>query len=226
MTVPLIGLSVIIPPRAYAEGPIKPGAQLQNAPDLVGLVKAVKPAVVSITARIRVGADDQGNFDDNGQSPQSAMPFPFPFPFQFAPPTGQRMVEARGSGFIISQDGYVVTNNHVVKNATKVTVTLDDGSSFPAKIIGRDSKSDVALLKIKTTDKLPFIDWVIPTICSRVPSLWPSAILTGWAALSHQGLCPRWVVTSVPDLMMTLSRLMRRSITAIQAGRFLTKTGT
>lgn len=157
MTVPLVALSAVIPPRAYADGPIKPGAQLQNAPDLVGLVKAVKPAVVSITARIRVGADDQGNFDDNGQSPQSAMPFPFPFPFQFAPPTGQRMVEARGSGFIISQDGYVVTNNHVVKNATKVTVTLDDGSSFPAKIIGRDSKSDVALLKIKTADKLPFI---------------------------------------------------------------------
>lgn len=157
ITVSLAALSVVPSHPARAEGPIQPGMQLQNAPNLVGLVKLVKPAVVSITAQIRPGADDEGHYDDGGQSPQSAMPFPFPFPFPFAPPSSQRLIEARGSGFIISPDGYVVTNNHVVKNATKVTVTLDDGATFPAKIIGRDSKSDVALLKLKIADKLPFI---------------------------------------------------------------------
>lgn len=86
------------------------------------------------------------------------MPFPFPFPFQMAPQQSRQQIEARGSGFLISADGYVVTNNHVVKGATKVTVTLDDGTTLPAKIIGRDGKTDLALLKVTSTQKLPFIE--------------------------------------------------------------------
>jgi serine protease Do len=59
------------------------------------------------------------------------------------------LTQAQGSGFIISADGYVVTNHHVVENATEVTVTLDDGKTVPATIVGTDKKTDLALLKIK-----------------------------------------------------------------------------
>jgi serine protease Do len=68
------------------------------------------------------------------------------------------VVEARGSGFLIDADGTVVTNNHVVKNATSVTVTLDDGTVLPAKVIGRDARSDLAVLRVKASHKLPFIN--------------------------------------------------------------------
>ena len=59
-----------------------------------------------------------------------------------------------GSGVIVSPDGYILTNNHVVKDATEILVALSDGRQFPAKIIGSDAKTDVALIKIKA-DKLP-----------------------------------------------------------------------
>jgi serine protease Do len=68
-----------------------------------------------------------------------------------------RTVEARGSGFLIDADGTVVTNNHVVKDAKSVSVTLDDGTILPAKIIGRDARTDVAVLRVKSSHPLPFI---------------------------------------------------------------------
>lgn len=61
-----------------------------------------------------------------------------------------------GSGVIISEDGYIVTNNHVIKDASEIEITLNDKRSYPAKLIGTDSKMDIALLKITTDDKLPY----------------------------------------------------------------------
>jgi serine protease Do len=61
-----------------------------------------------------------------------------------------------GSGVIISQDGYIVTNNHVVQNANELEVTLNNNKSYKAKLIGTDSKMDIALLKIDTDEKLPY----------------------------------------------------------------------
>ncbi len=61
-----------------------------------------------------------------------------------------------GSGVIISQDGYIVTNNHVVEGATELEVTLNNNKTYKAKLIGTDSKMDIALLKAETTDKLPY----------------------------------------------------------------------
>jgi Do/DeqQ family serine protease len=61
-----------------------------------------------------------------------------------------------GSGVIISEDGYIVTNNHVVKNASEIEITLNNKKSYPAKLIGTDSKMDIALLKITTDEKLPY----------------------------------------------------------------------
>ncbi len=137
-------------------GAIEPGQISHPLPDFVSLVQQVKPAVVSITSKMRPEEDQQGGMPGMGGQGQ---PFPFPFPFPFAQQQQrQRTVEARGSGFLIDADGTVVTNNHVVKNATSVTVTLDDGTVLPAKIIGRDPRSDLAVLRVKANHKLPFIN--------------------------------------------------------------------
>jgi Do/DeqQ family serine protease len=62
-----------------------------------------------------------------------------------------------GSGVIISQDGYIVTNNHVIENATALEITLNNNKSYSAKLVGTDTKMDIALLKIETDEKLPYI---------------------------------------------------------------------
>src|ERR1700731_4703307 len=71
--------------------------------------------------------------------------------------------QAQGSGFIISSDGYVVTNNHVVENATEVAVTLDDGKTVPATIVGTDKRTDLALLKIKQGGPYQHVDFATAT---------------------------------------------------------------
>ena len=69
-----------------------------------------------------------------------------------------REANGYGSGVIISADGYIITNNHVVENAESVEVTLNDKRTFTAKVVGRDPGSDIALLKIKA-ENLPFIKY-------------------------------------------------------------------
>src|ERR1700736_3905967 len=73
------------------------------------------------------------------------------------------LTQAQGSGFIISADGYVVTNHHVVENATEVTVTLDDGKTVPATIVGTDKRTDLALLKIKEGGPYQHVDFATAT---------------------------------------------------------------
>jgi serine protease Do len=140
-----------------------PGAQLQphTLPDFTSLVTQVKPAVVSITTKFRAtpaALEDDGDAEQNphgGRMPQ------LPFPFNQMNPHGQQQqehaVEARGSGFIITADGTIVTNNHVVKDARSVSVTLDDGTVLPAKVVGTDSRTDIAVLKVASPTPLPFI---------------------------------------------------------------------
>lgn len=135
--------------------PVNPeGAKVQPhaIPDFTNLVSQVKPAVVSITNRLKSTPADF----NNGQSQQ--MPeLPFPFSQMIPQHPHVQAVEARGSGFIISADGYVVTNNHVVKDERTLSVTLDDGTVLPAKVVGTDPRTDIALLKINAHHKLPFI---------------------------------------------------------------------
>ena len=64
-------------------------------------------------------------------------------------------VTSLGSGFIIDPTGYIVTNNHVIENSEQITITLNDGSSLPAKVVGRDAKTDLALLKVVPKKPLP-----------------------------------------------------------------------
>jgi serine protease Do len=72
-------------------------------------------------------------------------------------PRGERA--ALGSGFIISSDGVVVTNNHVVGQAQKIEITLKDGSRYPARLLGEDDKTDLAALKIDADQPLPTVSW-------------------------------------------------------------------
>lgn len=71
----------------------------------------------------------------------------------------RRRATALGSGFIISPDGYIVTNNHVIDGADEITVRLHDGNTLEAELIGRDPKTDVALLKVEPEEDLPFVKW-------------------------------------------------------------------
>ena len=130
--------------------PIQPQPTATPLPDFSNLVVQVKPAVVSITNHLRADAAEvQGGGEGSG-----GLPFPFG---QMVPHAQPRAVEARGSGFIIDADGTIVTNNHVVKDARSLEVTLDDGTQLPAKVIGTDPRTDIAVLKVNAGHKLPFI---------------------------------------------------------------------
>jgi len=134
-----------------------PGAQLQphTLPDFTALVSQVKPAVVSITNKLKATPAALEQDQQGDQMPQ--LPFPFNQMIPNGPQQQERAVEARGSGFIISADGTIVTNNHVVKGARTLSVTLDDGTVLPAKVIGTDPRTDIAVLKVSSPRPLPFI---------------------------------------------------------------------
>ncbi|OYV35909.1 MAG: endopeptidase [Acidocella sp. 20-61-6] len=127
-------------------------------PDFTNLVKKVTPAVVSIDVHLKL--DQTSDQSGGGQGMPQIPGFPPGFPFGFGQggPAQPQAVEAKGSGFIINSDGIVVTNNHVVKDARTVSVQLSDGESYPAKIIGTDPKTDLAVLKIKAGHPLPYVE--------------------------------------------------------------------
>ena len=108
-------------------GTIQPTAPAQRLPDFADLAAQVRPAVVSVTVQMHEA-------NDNGQV---------------------RSGEARGSGFIVDPDGTIVTNNHVVAHADKVSVTLDDGTELPATVVGRDTRTDLAVLRVDAGHPLP-----------------------------------------------------------------------
>jgi serine protease Do len=134
-----------------------PGTQLQPhaLPDFTSLVTQVKPAVVSITNKLKATPASLEDDQEGGQMRQ--LPFPFNQMIPNMPQQHEHAVEARGSGFIISADGIIVTNNHVAKSSRTLSVTLDDGTVLPAKVIGTDPRTDIAVLKVNAGHPLPFI---------------------------------------------------------------------
>jgi serine protease Do len=144
--------STAAPTAAAVDGASSAGALatplVRGLPDFAGLVEQVGPAVVNVTViekRQRNPARGFGNpFSDDNSDPFGD------FFRQFQnQPRDNTPEEGVGSGFIVSSDGYILTNTHVVDNATRVTVRLTDRREFQAKVVGSDDKSDVALLKIE-----------------------------------------------------------------------------
>jgi len=122
------------------------------------LAERVKPAVVNIsTTKTFKGRSGLGT--PFGRSPFSGR-FGDDFFERFFGDIPQREFKQRslGSGFIISNDGYIFTNNHVVEQTDKILVKVSDGKEYEAKIIGTDAKTDIALIKIKPDNSLPFVE--------------------------------------------------------------------
>jgi serine protease Do len=168
--------------------PVSAAATSAQAPagpaSFADVVDRVKPAVVSVKVKLS-DADQVDDEDSDGVPGMPDIPKNSPF-YRFfkhfgmpdnndGPDRGDRsprrhFSQAQGSGFFISADGYIVTNNHVVDHASEVTVTTAEGKSMPAKVIGVDSKTDLALLKAEGSD-FPYVsfaahtprvgDWVI-----------------------------------------------------------------
>jgi len=168
----LAGGGGFIAARAIAANDASPPVSMPSATPSAGfadLVARVKPAVVNIATTEKV---------EKGATPQiPGVPPGSPFEEFFRQFMEQQQRQrgpqhALGSGFIVDPDGWIVTNNHVIDSASKIVVTLDDGSSYPAELKGRDAKTDLALLKIKPKKDLPYVafgdsdaarigDWVV-----------------------------------------------------------------
>jgi serine protease Do len=119
-------------------------ASAKSAPEsFADLAEKLSPSVVNISTTTVIE-----------QRSREMPSFPPGSPFedffkQFEKPNGKkRRAQSLGSGFIIDQTGYIITNNHVIDNAEKIMVILYDDTSFEAKVVGKDPKTDVALLKI------------------------------------------------------------------------------
>ena len=136
---------------------------------LAPLAEQISPSVVNITTSTVV---------ERPTGPQGIVPEGSPVEDLFNNrPHGEgsprsRRSSALGSGFVISEDGYVVTNNHVIEGADEILIEFFSGEELPAKVIGTDPKTDIALLKVETDQPLPFVpfgnsdvsrvgDWVI-----------------------------------------------------------------
>ncbi len=135
--------------RAAPAGPRATAAPLAQLPDFSQLVARYGAAVVNITVDEKVAAAQavpQLPFDEDDPFFQFFRRFALP------QPRGDVPVHGMGSGFIVSPDGYILTNAHVVANATDVTVKLSDRREFKARVVGADQRTDVALLKIDARD--------------------------------------------------------------------------
>jgi serine protease Do len=141
------------------------------------LVQKVSPAVVSINVKgdARV-AENELQIPGLPDLPEDNPLYDFFKQFRKGMPNGQKPPRpspslAQGSGFFVTPDGYLVTNNHVVEDAEDISVTLEDGEKYPATLVGSDPRTDVALLKIKVSKEVPYVkfsdkdprvgDWVL-----------------------------------------------------------------
>lgn len=128
------------------------------------VAKAVEPAVVSIDTKSSV-PEIAANGSPSAGNPNDIMEF-------FRRQLPNRPVYGVGSGFVVDPTGYIITNNHVIARATRITVKMDSGEEYPAVVVGTDEETDIAVLKIKSEKALPFVklgdsdkpevgDWVL-----------------------------------------------------------------
>jgi serine protease Do len=136
-------------------------AAARGAPDsFADLAERLSPAVVNITTTQTIAQPNRP------QMPQIPKGSPFEDFFKDFLDQGQngqgqkpRRATALGSGFIVSADGYIVTNNHVIDKADEIVIELFSGEEYDAKVVGRDIKTDLALLKVEADNPLPFVNF-------------------------------------------------------------------
>jgi serine protease Do len=124
----------------------------RGAPEsFADLAEKLLPAVVNIasTANVR-----EQSLTGDPQLDEFFKEF-----FERNQPEGPVQETSLGSGFVIDPDGYIVTNNHVIQDATEVTVRLQDGTELSAEVIGSDDKTDLALIKVEASAPLPYVSW-------------------------------------------------------------------
>jgi serine protease Do len=166
---------------AFAQNVTQQAQTVARPAGFADIVEKVKPAVISV--RVKMDASPEA-MSFEGQ--QGNLPFPPGSPMErffkrfaqpdngngnSAPRGNPRGATGQGSGFFISADGYAVTNNHVVENASTVQVIADDGKTYSAKVIGTDPRSDLALIKVEGSGNFPYAklseqnprigDWVL-----------------------------------------------------------------
>src|SRR6266567_4672987 len=160
-----LSIPASVHPAAAAE------VSAHGAPHPVGfadIAAKVKSAVIGVRVKVE---------NAESQLPDQDLPFPPGSPFykffgtSDQNPQKRRFGTALGSGFFVSSDGYAVTNNHVVENGRNFEITTDDGKTYAAKVIGTDSKTDVALIKVDGHNDFPYVrfssseprvgDWVL-----------------------------------------------------------------
>ncbi len=159
----VLGLFLFLSTQANAATTDAVSSLKQTGQAFTSIAREVSPAVVNIQSDQAPGANDGSDQAENDQAdPLEELPPQFheffrnldPYGMQF--PYRKQTVVRQGSGFIISHDGYIVTNNHLVQNAGKITVKLLNNDEYPAKIIGVDPQSDIAVIKIQAT-QLPVV---------------------------------------------------------------------
>lgn len=164
LTALVLGAALVLGPANFAEA--------RGAPDsFADLAESISPSVVNITTSTTIAASTEAG-------PQVPPGSPFEDFFKdFMDRNGQgdnkpRRSEALGSGFVISEDGYIVTNNHVIDKADEIEIEFFNGKRLDAKLVGTDPKTDIALLKVESDTPLPFVpfgnsdlmrvgDWVL-----------------------------------------------------------------
>jgi len=155
----LVVVSLLCVQSSFAASSVEKPLKQQTT-DFTSVAKSAIPAVVSVKVKtpdhVNVNQGNQGFYDDEidfqerfwqqffGQRPRERREM-------------QRPAYAQGSGFLLSSDGYILTNNHVVADSSDITVTLQGGEEIPAKVVGSDPHTDIALIKIEGHD-LPYLE--------------------------------------------------------------------
>jgi len=133
-----------------------PGAAQQAPADFTAVVKQKMPAVVGITTRQRVEQQEQA------QAIPDDLPFREFFRRHFderSAPRQRQPRQALGSGFVISADGHIITNNHVVEDADEIQVVFGERNNVPATLVGRDPATDIAVLKVEPQPNMAMASW-------------------------------------------------------------------
>lgn len=171
----MLGFALILPLAGVSVAQAQTAAAAIALPDFTDIVARTEASVVNIRTTETVRVRNSGFSGQGGQGgdpydlfrwffgPDFAPPGMSPGPRQRSPqapgtPNQERTVpRGVGSGFVISADGYILTNNHVVDGASDIFVTMTSGKEYKAKVIGTDPRTDVALIKVEATDLTPLV---------------------------------------------------------------------